>query len=329
MKMLVTGGLGTLGRPLVQELRRRGHEVWVCDLAHHHDRNYARCDVSEFRQFHELVFNKRFDYVYHLAAEFGRWNGEDFYENLWTTNALGTRNVLRLQEEFRYRMVFLSSSEVYGNWGEIMSETVTDGHQIKQLNDYAISKWVNELQILNSAAMNHTETVRVRLFNTYGPGEYYSSYRSAICKIAYSALHDLPYELYINHNRTWSFVTDTIHTLANVVDNFVPGEVYNVGGDEYHDMKFVSDLILSKLKKSDDIVLYKEAEPFTTRDKKIDLTKAIRDLKHQSTVRLEDGITQTIEWMKEAYKDTILRPPTPSSFQTNMPSVTSIRPLIM
>jgi nucleoside-diphosphate-sugar epimerase len=40
-----------------------------------------------------------FDLVYHCAAEFGRWNGEDFYEQLWRTNAVGTKNVIRLQEE--------------------------------------------------------------------------------------------------------------------------------------------------------------------------------------------------------------------------------------
>ena len=39
----------------------------------------------------------RFDVVYHAAAEFGRWNGEDFYESLWRTNAVGTKNVIRLE----------------------------------------------------------------------------------------------------------------------------------------------------------------------------------------------------------------------------------------
>ena len=60
---------------------------------------YARCDVGEFRQL-ERVFETLgpFDYVYHCAAEFGRWNGEDFYETLWQTNAIGTKNVIRLQE---------------------------------------------------------------------------------------------------------------------------------------------------------------------------------------------------------------------------------------
>ena len=50
MKILVTGGLGVVGTPLVQELRDRGHQVWVCDLQHSHEPNYIRYDVGRFRQ---------------------------------------------------------------------------------------------------------------------------------------------------------------------------------------------------------------------------------------------------------------------------------------
>ncbi len=56
------------------------------------------------------------------------------------------------------------------------------------MNDYAISKWVNEMQILNSAAMFGTETVRVRLFNVYGVGEHYTPYRGWIPKFIYKAM---------------------------------------------------------------------------------------------------------------------------------------------
>jgi dTDP-glucose 4,6-dehydratase len=305
MRILVTGGLGTVGTVLVKELRKRGHEVWACDLAHNHDRLYVRCDVSKFRQIQQLISSHRFDYVYHLAAEFGRWNGEDYYENLWITNVVGTKNLLRLQETYRFRMIFFSSSEVYGDWDEVMSEHVMDNTEVRQLNDYAMTKWVSEMQVLNHSRMANTENVRVRLFNTYGPGEYYSPYRSVACRFAYSALHDLPYEVYLNHHRTSTYVTDTVRTLANIVNNFVPGEVYNIGGREYHDIKYLSDLILNYLHKSDDLVIYKESEPFTTKDKKIDISKAERDLGHRPIVSLEEGIGLTLQWMKDVYKETI------------------------
>ena len=168
--ILVTGGLGAVGKPLSQELKRRGHEVWVSDRIHSHEPQYKRCDIGEFHQVENLLANNEFDYVYHLAAEFGRANGEDFYETLWKTNAIGTKNILRMQEQLKFKMIFTSSSEVYGDYRGVMSEDVMDKVAIRQMNDYAMSKRVNEMQILNSADRFGTETVRVRLFNTYGPG---------------------------------------------------------------------------------------------------------------------------------------------------------------
>ena len=76
-KILVTGGLGIVGYPLVKELRNRGHDVWILDRAHHNDPQYFRCDVGEFRQIEKVFEKENFDYVYHLAAEFGRHNASD------------------------------------------------------------------------------------------------------------------------------------------------------------------------------------------------------------------------------------------------------------
>ena len=198
MKILVTGGLGTLGTPLVTELRDRGNEVWVCDFPQSAEEQYIRCDTSRYRQLDRIFENQKFDYVYHLAAEFGRANGEDYYENLWVTNVVGTKNIIRLQEKYQFRMVYFSSSEVYGDWHGIMQEDVMDKYEIKQLNDYAMTKWISELQILNSATVFGTETVRIRPFNTYGPGEYYSAYRSVIAKFIYYALNNIPYTVFCN-----------------------------------------------------------------------------------------------------------------------------------
>src|SRR5260370_730901 len=233
MKILVTGGLGAVGAPLAARLREARHEVWVLDRAHPHGdrgRYYYRCDVGEHRQLERVFDEVKLDCVYHAAAEFGRINGEDFYENLWRTNAVGTKNLIRLQEKHGFRMAVFSSSEIYGDYPGVMGEEVPDQPPIQQLNDYAVSKWVNELQVRNSTALHGTETVIVRLFNTYGPGEPYSEYRSVICKFIYCALHGLPYTVYLDHRRTSSYIDDTVRTLATICARFraVPA----VDGDE-------------------------------------------------------------------------------------------------
>ena len=302
-KILVTGGLGFIGSNLVPELRRRGHDVWICGLVNAEDPKSIRADVSKYRQL-EAIFNKHdFDYVYHLAAEYGRWNGEDYYENLWLTNAIGTKNIIRIQEQKKFRMIFFSSAEVYGDYTGKMSEDVMDKVPLKQMNDYAMTKWVGEMQVLNSADQFHTETVRVRPVNAYGPHEHYTPYRGVIPKFIYLALRDEPYTVYAGHKRIFDYVEDTARTFANIVDNFIPGEVYNVGGKEEweHDIKYVSDLILKTLGKKDTKITYKEAEPFTTQVKHMDFSKIRRDLNHDPKVPLEEGIPRTVAWMKKLY----------------------------
>lgn len=300
-KILVTGGLGFIGSNLVRELRNRGHDVWFCDLMHSHDPKSIRCDVGKYRQVERLFDQHDFEYVYHLAAEYGRWNGEDYYENLWLTNVVGTKNIIRMQEKKRFKMIFFSSAEVYGDYEGVMREEIPERIHIHLLNDYAMTKWVGEMMIKNSAMQYGTETVIIRPFNVYGPGEHYHPYRGFIPKFIYYALHGIPYTVYLGHKRTLEYIDDFVEAVANVVDNFKAGEVYNIGGDEVYEIKYISDLVLKCVGRDDSIVTYKEAEPFTTKVKTPDSTKAKRDLGWRPRVKPEEGIPRTVEWFRKAY----------------------------
>jgi dTDP-glucose 4,6-dehydratase len=315
MRILVTGGLGTVGAGLIGELRGRGHYVVSCDLHHQPDEIgfslrtdvetplYARSDVGEFRQLERVVERcGPFDYVYHCAAEFGRWNGEDFYESLWRTNAIGTKNVIRLQERLKFRLIHFSSSEVYGDWPDLMVETVMDEYEIKQLNDYAMTKWVNEMQIRNSALQYGTETVVVRLFNTYGPGEYYSPYRSVNCRFLYCALHGLPWTVFRGHSRTSTYLADTVRTVANISGNFRAGETYNIGGTDLHTIEELSNVVLEVARADPRLVHYQDSEILTTKLKRVDTSKSVRELDHKNSYSLLDGMKLTADWMRQAYR---------------------------
>jgi len=313
-KILITGSKGVLGSYLTKILTEKGHKVFGIDLYHapgeigweqemaKGDFNYARCDIANFRQL-ERIFGKvgPFDFVYHAAAEFGRWNGEDYYEQLWRTNAVGTKNIIRLQEKYGFKLIHFSSSEVYGDFDEIMSEDVMDKYEIKQLNDYALSKWVNEIQIRNSIARYHTKTVIVRIFNTYGPGEWYHPYRSVNCKFCYHALKGWSVVVYRNHYRASLYIEDCCRTLYNIIDNFKPGKVYNIAGTEYHSIEKLAEIVWKYTGADPKLIEYRDSEILTTKSKKVDIQKAVRDLDHKITVPLEEGIKRTIDWMKQYY----------------------------
>lgn len=314
MRILVTGSTGIVGQGLVKELTSRGHEVVGCDLAHGEDEGsfalrfdvenptYYRVDIGEYRQIHRLMTERGpFDMVYNAGAEFGRWNGEDFYEKVWQTNAIGTKHIIRLQEQLGFRLVHFSSSEVYGDWDGVMVESVMDDHEIKQMNDYALSKWVNEQQIRNSRIQFDTESVVVRLFNTYGPGEYYSPYRSVNCRFLYCGLKGLPWVVFKGHKRTSTYLSDTVRTLGNIADNFIAGETYNIGGNQLHTIEELSDLVLDISGASPDLVTLRDEEILTTRDKVVDVSKSIRDLDHTNSVGLREGLELTYEWLQSVY----------------------------
>lgn len=308
VKILITGGAGFIGSNLSNELRRRGHDVFLVDQFNTNKENYERCDVKSFYQLNRIFEQYgKFDFVYHLAAEYGRWNGEAYYENLWQTNIIGTKHIIRLQEKFKFKLIFFSSAEVYGDFNGEMSEEIMENNPIKdtyQMNDYAISKWAGELMCLNSTKMFGTEIVRTRPVNCYGPHEEYTPYRGFIPKFIYHALNKKPYIVYEGHKRIIDFVEDSCKTWANIVDNFIPGESYNVGSKQEWelDIKEISDLILSATGSTDKLVTYKKSEDFTTKVKNISFDKAIRDLNHNPEVSPYEGIKKTVEWMKWFYR---------------------------
>jgi dTDP-glucose 4,6-dehydratase len=302
-QILITGGRGFTGTNLTRELRSRGHDVWTLDILQGENDQHLRADVSSYQQLDAVFRAHQFDYVYHLAAEYGRWNGEDHYQNLWRTNVIGTKHVLRLQEQHRFKMIFFSSAEVYGDYDGLMSEDVMDTVPIKQMNDYAITKWAGELQCLNHAEMFGVEVVRVRPVGCYGPHEYYSRYRGVIPIFVYHALKNRPFTVHRGHKRIFDYVDDTCRTFANILDNYIPGEVYNIGGREdwVVSIEELAEIVLDATGADPSLVNYVGEEAFTTRVKIVDFSKARRDLAHDPKVDIREGVSRYVAWARKVY----------------------------
>lgn len=309
MRILITGSLGTLGRPLVRELRDRGHEVWGCDRQHSGEEFFVRADVGEYRQLEKAFEASVPQVVYHLAAEFGRLNGDEFYEDLWRTGAVGTRNVLNLCQLFGSRLMFASSSEVYGECEEdVLSEGIPTNRPLWQPNDYAISKWVNEMQIVNHQRRHGLDATRLRFFNAYGPGEAYHPFRSVVALFCHRALAGEPLPVFEGYHRTFMYVDDFIPTLANACEADLRHDVYNIGGTDYRSVEDLAYIVLQAREMSevtrgangqiiDPIDLIPE-DKHNVRNKRPDITRARQDLGHDPQVRLEEGVPPTLDWMR-------------------------------
>lgn len=313
MKILITGSLGVVGSKLEEVLIKKGHDLFGVDLYHAPKKyghglgkiedEYFRCDISQYRQIRDVVEHVKPDLVYNCAAEFGRWNGEHFYEQVWKTNAIGTKNVIRLQEQHGFKLVHCSSSEIYGDYDGVMYEDVVKQVPIMQMNDYAMSKMVNEMQVRNSMEMYGTETVLIRIFNTYGPGEWYHPFRSVNCVFCYNLLHGKPITVFRGHSRTSTYIYDAVRTISNIVDNFKSGEIYNVAGSEKHSIERLAEIVLEKTGADPSLVNYvNKHEILTTVDKNVDASKVARDLGHKDSVSLEEGVENTVDWMAKYYR---------------------------
>ncbi len=110
------------------------------------------------------------DFVYHLAAEFGRLNGEEYYDALVDQRHRHAEHPRasappRLQANLR---------ELVGDLRRQARGRPARGDpapaSIIQHNDYATTKWVNEVQIMNFERRFDSPIVRLRFFNAYGPG---------------------------------------------------------------------------------------------------------------------------------------------------------------
>lgn len=300
MRVLITGSLGTIGVPLTFELSDRGHQVYGTDVRHTDQEveTFMRSDVADYRQLQRVFHEYKPHAVVHLAAEFGRHNGNRHYEQVWRTNLIGTHNVLELCDIYGSKLIFASTSEIYGECEEPwLTEDLSEKIPLRQPNEYALSKWANEQQILNYTARHDVEAVRLRFFNLYGPGENYHPFRSVVSLFCHRALNGIPWDVYEGYSRTFMYVDDFIPTLANAIDA-EPGSVYNIGGNDYRSIRELSDLVLNQTGANSDLVTYLPEDVHNVKSKRPDNSRAIADLGHDPKVTLEQGVPLTLEWME-------------------------------
>ena len=296
--VLVTGGLGVIGGGLVPHLRKRGYDTKVMDNKIAKSPDYIRADVCSTVEVTQAFKQWDIDYVLHLAGEVGRENGELFARRQVDVNVSGTLNLIQLCREYGARLIYASSSEVYGDVGDaLMRENLAPNGQT---NCYAISKSQAEQYIRHFVENYDLQAHIIRIFMCYGPGEYPSYYRSAISRFVYNVLHDRPICVHREARRSWCFIDEIAEGWRLVMEHFTEGkaEVYNIGRNDPRSMDEVARLICRVAGKSDDLIRVTDSPKFVIANKNASFEKAKQRLGFEAKIALEDGLRRTVAWQR-------------------------------
>jgi len=174
MKSLVTGGAGFLGSALVNRLVEQGHRVRVLDDLSAGDRGrldqravFARGDTRDIPKLWTLL--KGVDCVYHLAARVSVQESVLYPVEYNEVNVGGTVSLMTAVRDARVkRVVFTSSGAAYGEQEE---QPVRETARLQPASPYAVSKMAAEGYVQALGALWGIETVVLRIFNAYGPGQ--------------------------------------------------------------------------------------------------------------------------------------------------------------
>ena len=198
VKYIVTGGSGFLGSHICHELEQHGHEVVVFDLqlSRFHDLRFPECV--------EVLFSAHADadVCIHLAAKVGRLFGEDNPMETITDNVGMTALVAQQAGRLGIRMVYASTSEVYGDNGTAVCDEY-DGPFSLPHNVYGISKFFGE-GICEHYAPDDLTIFRFSM--PYGPGLPAGRGRAAIINMLHQALHGKQMNVHIGAERSWCYV---------------------------------------------------------------------------------------------------------------------------
>src|SRR5262245_2922330 len=247
MRILVTGGAGFIGSHLVAALLGRGDEVHVLDdLSTGRRANLAALDghpglavvrgsvldAGEVERACEGVTG-----VFHLAARVGvRLVLEEPSATL-ATNVVGTRNVLAAAARRGVRVLFASSSEVYGrNESPPFAEDgpLLAGATREPRWSYALSKAMGEALAFGHAREHRLDARGVPIFHGRRPRQR-GDYGMVLPRFVRAALADEPLEVYGDGSQTRSFlhVADAVASVLALWDEpRARGQVVNVGGAE-------------------------------------------------------------------------------------------------
>ena len=307
MKILVTGGAGFIGNHLCRFLLKKGHKVICVDnLCSGYSENIDDLQMYENFKFLKLditapmfmLYNfKDIDQIYHLACMASPKYYQSFPLQTIKTCVNGTINILDYARKNYAKVLFTSTSEIYGEPLEHPQPESYKGNvnTLGIRSCYDEGKRIAETIMMEYLRLYNVDIKIVRLFNTYGPGMNKMDGR-VVSNFIHQALLNSKITIYGDGNQTRSlcYIDDTIDGLVKMMNSKENGPI-NLGNPCEHNINYIANLII-KLSNSTSIkenLLIQNDDP-TRRCP--DITKAVTLLEWEPKVMLEDGLKRTIQY---------------------------------
>jgi UDP-glucose 4-epimerase len=306
LKTLVTGGAGFIGSNLVRSLLEAGHDVRVVDnfstgnranlVEVEDDIELVEGELRSYERAHNAV--RGVEVVFHQGALPSV--PRSVQDPLTTTavNVDGTLNVLLAARDERVRrVVFASSSSVYGNSGELpRSETSAPD----PIAPYAVAKLAAERFCVSFSRVYEIETVALRYFNVFGPRQDpRSQYAAVVPRFIQEISEGRPVEIYGDgmQSRDFTFVANVVEAnlLASTADG-VNGRILNIATGSPISVNELADTIARVLGREVEKT-YLPPRPGEVRDSWANLTQARELLGYETRVGLEEGLRRTADFL--------------------------------
>lgn len=324
MKLLITGGLGFIGSAVVRHFANNAdHQVLNIDnctyagnpasvAAIRSQDNYQELqfDITDAEQLTAAFSHFEPHAVLHLAAESHVDRSIDGPGEFIHTNLVGTYNLLNAARAYwsnldhvqqdKFRFIHVSTDEVFGSLGAVGAFSETTPYAPS--SPYSASKAGSDHL---ARAWQHTYGLPVivtNCSNNYGPYQFPEKLIPLVI-LKGIAGEKLPIYGRGDNIRDWLFVDDHVSALARVLDQGVPGETYNIGGEcELSNLEVVNTVcqILDKLKPASkpyaDQIEYVDDRPGHDFRYAMNIEKISAELNWQPAENFATGIEKTVRW---------------------------------
>ena len=305
IRNLITGGAGFLGSHLTEKLLKNGEEVICLD-------NFFTGTQKNIEKFksntnfelirHDVIEPIRIevDKIWHLACPASPFHYQ--YNPIKTTKTsfMGTYNMLGLAKRVGAKLLFASTSEVYGDPEEHPQKESYRGSvsTIGLRSCYDEGKRVAETLCSDYERIHGIDIRIMRIFNTYGPNMRFDDGR-VISNFIVQALKNEKITLYGDGSQTRSFcyVDDLINGMTLLMDSNYKYPI-NIGNSKEFSIKDLANLI-RELINPNLIFEYRNLPEDDPKQRRPSLKLAKEKLNWEPQIDLKNGLIKTIDWFKK------------------------------